>query len=152
METRSRITLLVDELIDLFNRRGMDLPTGLFDRHTQFVLNGAAFEEMLGRSPDDPLILMLARGPAGYRFTVKALQHAVPDAQISRGELAESTIDGTHAVRGQCRLSGHLRGTGQPTDSAIEVELTLDAHGVIDRAAVTIDEKALADLREARLR
>src|SRR4029434_2641734 len=78
----------IDQLIALFNKKGMDLPAGLFDRRTQFLLNGSAYEILLGRSPTDPLILMLARGPSGYRFIVKALQHAVPDAVIERGDLA----------------------------------------------------------------
>jgi hypothetical protein len=76
----------IDELVALFNRRSLDLPGGLFDRRTQFLLNGTPFEAMLGRAPDDPLVLMIARGPAGYRFVVKALQHAVPDARIERGD------------------------------------------------------------------
>ena len=77
----------VDSIIALFNARKMDLPDNFFDRKTQFVINGAAFETLLGRSPDDPLILMLARGPAGFRFAAKALQHAIPDVTIERGEI-----------------------------------------------------------------
>ena len=53
---------------------------------TQFVINGAPFETLLGQPPNDPLVLMLARGPAGFRFTAKALQHAMPDAKLERGE------------------------------------------------------------------
>ena len=33
----------------------------------------------LSTAPNDPLIMMLARGPAGYRFSAKALQHDMPD-------------------------------------------------------------------------
>jgi hypothetical protein len=68
----------VDDLVGLFNRKSMDIPGGLFGRRTQFLLNGTAFEAMLGRAADDPLVLMIARGPAGYRFAIKALQHALP--------------------------------------------------------------------------
>ena len=87
-ENLKRALERIDQLIVLFNKKGMDLPAGLFDRKTQFVLNGAAFETLLGRSATDPLVLMLAHGPAGYRFIVKALHHAVPDATIERGDLA----------------------------------------------------------------
>ena len=59
METGSRVTAMVDQLIELFNKRSMDLPDGVFDRRTQFLVNGTAFEEMLGKSPGDPLVLML---------------------------------------------------------------------------------------------
>ena len=77
----------VDQVIDYFNTRRMDLPDGFFDRQTQFLINGATFESLLSGAPNDPLVMMLARGPAGYRFTAKALQHAIPDAKIERGDL-----------------------------------------------------------------
>ena len=80
----------VDELIALFNRRSMDIPDGLLDRRTQFLLNGTPFEAMLGRAADDPLVLMIARGPAGYRFAIKALQHALPDARVQRGDIEDA--------------------------------------------------------------
>ena len=81
-----------------FNARKLDLPDGFFDRRTQFVINGAPFETLLGQSPNDPLILMLARGPAGFRFTAKALQHAIPDAQIERGEIVTDGDPSTLAI------------------------------------------------------
>jgi hypothetical protein len=62
MEAGSGVTPRIDQLIDLFNHRRGDLPAGLFDRRTQLVLNGRPFEEALGRSPSDPLVLMRARG------------------------------------------------------------------------------------------
>lgn len=106
----------VDRLIAFFNQRSMDLPDGLFDRHTQFLLNGVAFEEMLGRSPDDPLVLMLARGPAGYRFTVKAVQRAMPDTSALRGAVVESPAMGGCTLSCEACLSGHLRGTGEAAE------------------------------------
>ena len=78
----------LDQLIESFNRRKLDLPDHLFDRKTQFVINGASFESLLSATPSEPLVLMLARGPAGYRFIMKALQHAMPDAALERGELS----------------------------------------------------------------
>ena len=72
----------IDQVIAFFNARRMDLPDGFFDRKTQFLINGAPFETLLGQSPTDPLILMLTRGSAGFRFTAKALQHAIPDARV----------------------------------------------------------------------
>ena len=77
----------IDQVIEYFNARRMDLPDGFFDRKTQFVINGAPFETLLSTAPNDPLILMLARGPAGFRFTAKALQHAMPDAKLERGDI-----------------------------------------------------------------
>src|SRR5687768_3335248 len=145
------MTALVDQLIDLFNHRSLDLPDGYFTRHTQFLLNGVPFEAMLGRSPDDPLILMLTRGPAGYRFTAKAVQHAVPDAQLLRGDIDESAGDGGPVVRGQCWLSGHMRGVGEPVDALVGVEMHFRG-GTIARVNATLDEAAIARLQAARLR
>ena len=44
----------IDRIIEYFNARRLDLPDGVFDRRTQFVINGSPFETLLGRSPDDP--------------------------------------------------------------------------------------------------
>jgi hypothetical protein len=108
-----------------------------------------AFEEMLGRPRSDPLVLMLARGPAGYRFTAKAVQHAVPDAHLQRGELAETARDGANVVVAQCRLSGRLRGSGDPIETVVEVTLRFRGD-TVDQAAAVIDAAALDKLQEAR--
>lgn len=145
------VIALVDELVALFNRRSMDLPDRLFTRQTQFVLNGVPFEEVHGRSSSDPLILMLTRGPAGYRFTAKAVQYAIPDAALQRGDLEEVIADGVQVVTGQGWLSGHLRGSGDAAEILIDFELTMHGPGVA-RVAASLDESALAKLQEARLR
>lgn len=151
MEASSRLTALVDELIALFNRRSEDLPDGLFDRRTQFVLNGEPYETMLGRSPSDPLVLMLTRGPAGYRLVAKAMLHAVPDARLERGEF-RPVDDPGRDLRWQCWLSGHLRGTGEAIETLFDAEFNAGTAGAVERAAVRIDERDLARIREARLR
>jgi hypothetical protein len=152
VEAGARLVGHVDELIRHFNQRSMDLPNGLFTRHTQLLLNDVPFEAMLGRSPSDPLVLMIARGPAGYRFVAKAVQHAVPDATLERGEVVASDDNGRITVRTSCWLSGHYRGTGQAANDMFDVALLVTPNGSIEKAAVTIDEVAVARLREARLR
>lgn len=141
----------VGELIALFNRKSLDLPDGLFDRHTQFVLNGTPFEAMLGRPSGDPLVLMIARGPAGYRFALKAMQHAMPDARLERSESPPAGEEDASSRMG-LRLSGHLRGTGAAMDVIVGVRFATNPAGVVTRAEATIDEEPLALLREARLR
>ena len=141
----------IDELITLFNRRSMDIPDGLFDRRTQFVLNGTPFEAMLGRAADDPLVLMIARGPAGYRFAIKALQHALPDARVQRGDPEGPAITGG-AVVVPLTVSGHVRGDRQPVDIAAPVRIVLGASGAMARAEATVDAAVVATLRAARLR
>jgi hypothetical protein len=144
------VVATIDELIALFNRRSLDVPEGLFSRHTQFVLNGIPFEVRLGR-PADPLVLMLARGAAGYRFAVKALQHAVPDATIQRGELLDSAGDAARTIVGQAWLSCHLRETSEPVEILLEV--AIDLTGVTaTRVSVVVDDQELARLQAARLR
>jgi len=149
MATSPRLTAQLDELIALFNRRSLDLPDGLFDRRTQFLLNGKPFEVMLGRSAADPLVLMIARGPAGYRFAMKALQHAVPDARVERGEIETLTEPETWLV--PLWLSGRLRGTEQPVEAVARAVVTAAA-GAVTRTDVELDPQIVELLGVARLR
>jgi hypothetical protein len=55
-------------------------------------------------------------------------------------------------VAWQCWLSGRLRGTDQPLNAMFDAEFSMTGAGVVERAAVTIDQEQLARLREARLR
>jgi hypothetical protein len=144
------LTTQIDRLIELFNRRSDDLPDGFFDRRTQFTLNGVAFEAMLGRPASDPLVLMLARGPAGYRFAAKAVWHAVPDARIERADIEQDAS--TRVARVPCWLSGHLRAASEPADTQFNVEFTVNGAGHVERAALVVDESRLSRIREARLR
>ena len=147
MGAAETLTAAIDQVIAFFNNRRMDLPDGLFERKTQFVINGAAFETLLGQSPNDPLILMLSRGPAGYRFTAKALQHAVPDAQLQRGELASSP----QHVSFQLWLSGTLRDTNEAINTVVDVSLRLGpAGGSVDVAEARVDGAVLEKIRRAR--
>jgi hypothetical protein len=142
------LTAAVDQVIAFFNARRMDLPDGLFERKTQFVINGAPFETLLGQSPNDPLILMLSRGPAGYRFTVTGVHHAVQNAHIDRGDIIS---DGDpFKVQTQLWLSGQLRNSGEPLNVMIAVTLKLTSSGSIEIAAATIEEAALEKIRQAR--
>jgi hypothetical protein len=136
----------VDELLAYFNRRVMDVPEALFDRNAQFTLNGVAFEALLGRSDDDPLIRMIARGPAGYRFAAKPLLHALETVLVSRADFQE---DGAQA-RGRVALRGTLRGTGKVLDEIVNVDLTLTSAGSVMRADVLISDAALEKIRAAR--
>ena len=134
----------IDQVIEYFNKRRMDLPDGFFDRKSQFVINGAPFETLLGRAPDDPLILMLARGPAGYRFTVKALQHAIPDAKIEK-------VSGPTDLEFKLLLKGTLRDTGDSINSLVSVTLRLTAAGSVEIASAEIDPGDLGKIRQARV-
>ena len=140
----------IDELVGLFNRKSLDLPDGLFDRQTRFLLNGTPFEAMLGRPPSDPLVLMIARGPAGYRFAMKALQHAMPDARVERGAVEEPGDDAPGAFVVPFWLSGRLRGTDTPLEAALRAAVVEGDRGGILSVDLAIDPQVLDPLREAR--
>ena len=144
------VSAAIDLIIEYFNKRKLDLPDGFFDRRTQFVINGAPFETLLGRSPDDPLILMLARGPAGFRFAAKALQHAIPDARLERVSMADNGDAPVMAL--ELRLTGKLRGTGEAIDAIVPIVLNRAAQGHVEIAEATLDENALDQIRQARLK
>jgi hypothetical protein len=138
----------IDQVIGYFNARRMDLPDGLFDRRTQFVINGAPFETLLSTAPNDPLIMMLARGPAGFRFSAKALQHAMPDAKLERGEVTSEPTTVTTSVW----LSGTLRGTGEGVNAVAAITLRLAPAGHIEIAEAVLDATILRSIQEARVR
>lgn len=148
MATTETLTATIDRLIALFNAKGMDLPDGFFDRRTQFVLNGAPFETLLGQPPTDPLVLMLARGPAGYRFMAKALQHALPDARVERAEL--DTASDPFLITTRLRLSGTLRGSGERLDTAVVITLKLSEPGRVGVAEAEVAPADLDRLKAAR--
>ncbi len=89
----------IDQVIAYFNARRMDLPDGFFDRRTQFVINGAPFETLLGTAAErsaDPDARARAR-PA-FDSRAKALQHAMPDAKLERGEIVTDGDPSTVAI------------------------------------------------------
>lgn len=147
MAAAEGLTAAIDQVIAFFNAKKMDLPDGFFDRKTQFLVNGVPFESLLGQSPTDPLILMLARGPAGFRFTAKALQHAMPDAHLQRGEV---TAHDPFTAEMTLWLSGTLRHTSEAVRVVADVTLGFNAAGVLATAAAVIDEQMLDKIREAR--
>jgi hypothetical protein len=139
----------IDQTIAYFNARKMDLPDGFFDRRTQFVINGAPFETFLSTAPNDPLILMLARGPAGFRFVAKALQHAMPDAKLERGDVI--TDGDPFKITSKMWLSGKLRGSGEAVNALIAVTLKLAQAGHIEIAEAAMDATDLEKIQKARL-
>ena len=136
----------LDDLIACFNRRVMDVPDGFFDRNSRFTLNGRTFEAMLGRTDDDPLVRMIARGAAGYRFAAKPLLHALETVLVSRMDF---NVEDTRA-RAVVALRGTLRGSGTVLDELVTIDLGLTASGSVDRADVMIGEGALDRIRAAR--
>ena len=46
---QTALVTAIDQVSRYFNARKLDLPDGFFDRRTQFVINGAPFETLLGQ-------------------------------------------------------------------------------------------------------
>ena len=155
MAASQGVIAAIDRVIEYFNARRMDLPDGFFDRKTQFLVNGASFESLLSAAPNDPLVLMLARGPAGFRFAAKALQHAMPDASIHRTpssmESGSLSTGGPDVLAFQLRLSGTLRGAGEAVNALIEITLRMAPAGPVEIAEAIIDTATLAKIKAARV-
>ena len=140
------LDLRIDQLLAYFNRHVLDVPDGLIDRNTSYRLNGVPYEELLGRDASDPLVRLITRDAAGYRFAVKALLHAVPDASLTRLDLSLSSGSGTATVA----MRGMLRGTAGQIDERIQIEFRTTASETLDWVDVLVPEAVLERLRLAR--
>ena len=136
----------IDQLLASFNRRLLDVPAGLLDKNAQFLLNGVSYEEMLGRSAEDPLVRLIARGAAGYRLAMTALLRALEQAHAARGAFVESATGASGVVL----LAGRLRGSSDTFEQVVDVEADVNAAGGIVRVKAAMPAGALARLREAR--
>ena len=136
----------LDQLVVYFNRRVLNVPDDLLNRNTQFLLNGVAYETMLGRSPTDPLVRMITRGAAGYRFAATVVLHALESARLLCGDF---NVSAQHAS-GTFVLSGVLRGTDNNFKEVVTVDLTLTDNDIVSVASVHLSEEGLAQLRTAR--
>jgi len=139
-------------LVSLFNRGSLDLPDALLDRNARFRLNGVSYEESLGRSPDDPLVRLIARGPGAYRFLAKAVHYAIPDARLTLGALTRCSRPSGFGLEGSATLTGAPRGSAEPFAADCDVALTFDVSGHLVDVTVKLDEGLLARLRAARAR
>ena len=149
----------IDQVIAFFNARKLDLPDGFFDRRTQFLINGVPFETLLGQSPNDPLVLMLARGPAGFRFTHEgaAARHPRRKGRApfdSRSDAPDrfAQTGGPSTMALDLLLSGSPAGTGEAVNAVVSITLRLAAAGHVEIAEASLDEPILEKIREARLR
>ncbi len=102
----------LDALVAAFNRGSLDVPAHFFTPRTTFSLNGRSYESLLGGSPDDALIRLLARGAAGYRTAAKALQYALQRPVITVESLSGPDASGFQTA--SIRVLGELRDSSQP--------------------------------------
>lgn len=146
-------SLLLDRLsalVGLFDDGSLDLPDGLITHETVYRLNGVAYDATLGRPAGDPLARLVGRGAAGYRFLVKALRFAVPDARLVVGALERTPQDDGCRLTGSGRLHGTLRGSGQAVASDADLSFTFDAHGRLIAIDVSVSPEDVARILAAR--
>jgi hypothetical protein len=110
------------------------VPSDFLTPRTTFSLNGTPYESLLGGSPDDPLIRLLARGAAGYRTAAKALQYAVREPLVSMESVSETGSAAHRVVHG--RVTGHLRDTGEACDYGFTLTLSFEQGQVLSVDAV----------------
>lgn len=138
-------------LVALFNEGGLDVPDDLIGRQCVFRLNGVAYEDTMGRPVSDPLVRLVARWPAAYRFLAQALRYAVPDARVDVERLVAGGGTAGDLVTGGARVTGTLRGGGALAARA-NLALVIDARGRVTEIAAVADEAALEAIAKARER
>ena len=138
----------VDELIAAFNRGSLDVPANFFTARTTFTLNQRPYESLLGGSPDDPLIRLLARGAAGYRTAAKALQYALTSPTIIIESFTDAGASGSHVA--SLRVEGRWRDTGEPFSGLATLRLG-GAGSELASVDVLCAEEYLARIAASRL-
>jgi hypothetical protein len=145
-------TLLIDRLsalVALFGRGSLDLPDGALTPNTVYRLNGVAYDETLGR-PNDPLARLVGRGPGGYRFLLKALRFALPDARLAIGALDRTPTDGGCRLAGVGHLEGTLRGSGGAFGEDVGLAFSFDDAGRLIAIDAELAAPQVARLQAAR--
>jgi hypothetical protein len=151
----SPLSVKVLELVALFNRQKQDLPDGLLDKNCTFTLNGRAYQDHLGRRPGDPLVRLIACGPAGYRFLTTALRYAVETPRIT---LDESSLtehderDGARTIASDGTLTGTLRGDAESSRTSFHLAVRAGSDGVVREIAVLLGDADYERILAARRR
>jgi len=139
----------IARLAAFFNEGGLDVPDDLIARQCSFRLNGEAYEDTMGRPVSDPLVRLVARGPAAYRLLAQALRYAVPDARVSLDRLVAGGGTRGDLVTGTAHVTGTLRGGDGLTASA-NLALVIDPQGRLTEVAAIVDEAVLTAIAKAR--
>jgi hypothetical protein len=146
-------TTLLDRLsalVDLFGRGSLDLPDGVLTHDTVYRLNGVSYDATLGRPDGDPLARLVGRGSGGYRFLLKALRFALPDARLTIGALERTSLDAGCRLAGAGNVAGTLRGSGDAFAADVALAFTFDDDGRLLAIDVQCDPAAVALIQAAR--
>jgi hypothetical protein len=146
-------TILLDRLsslVALFDRGSLDLPDATLTHDTVYRLNGVAYDSTLGRPAGDPLARLVGRGAGGYRFLIKALRFALPDARLVIGTLERTSLEAGCRLAGNGRLEGTLRGTGEAFAARVDLGFTFDDLGRLTAIDAGLEPGQVARIQDAR--
>jgi hypothetical protein len=149
------MTTLADKLARLaqaFNEGSLDVPEGLIDRGCVFRLNGVAYEDTMGRPLTDPIVRMVARGPAAYRFLAQAVRYALPDARLEVAEVVADHPTGATLATTTASLEGTLRGSTTGFSAQAGVAMVTADSGLLREVAVILDDSHVEAIAAARRR
>jgi len=139
-------------LVKAFNARSLDVPEGLLDRGCVFRLNGVTYEETMGRPVTDPIVRLVARGPAAYRFLAQALRYALPDAEVSLDVLVPDAAGRAPLVSTMATVEGTLRGGDTRLRARAAVALVVGETGLVQELAAMVNDDQVRAIRDARTR
>ena len=140
------------QLAQAFNERRLDVPPGLIDRGCVFRLNGVAYEDTMGRPVSDPIVRLVARGPAAYRFLAQAMRYALPDARVAVEDVEPGDASPGQLASATASVEGTLRGQSSPFRTSVALALVIGEHGLVRELAAMMDEQHVDAIREARQR
>lgn len=149
----NRLVTLADRIHRLaqsFNDGSLDVPEALLDRACVFRLNGTSYEDTMGRPLSDPIVRMVARGPAAYRFLAQAVRYAMPDARVTLSNVVPAQPAGPALATATASLAGTLRGSAETFRAQAAVAFVTGGNGLVRECAVLLDEAHVAAISAAR--
>jgi hypothetical protein len=152
--TSSPLWTRVLELTALFNQQSADLPNRLLHDDCVFRLNGRAYHEQLGRPASDPLVRLIGRGPAGYRFLLTRLRYAMahPRLALDEATMQEQEYPDGRIVNARGTLIGTLRAQEGSVSLPCAVSVRASADGWVHELAVLIGDADVERIMAARYR
>lgn len=139
-------------LVQLFNGHSLDVPDALLDRACVFRLNGVAYEDTMGRPTTDPIVRMVARGPAAYRFLGQAVRYALPDVRLHLSAVVPAQPEAAGLATATATIEGTLRGAEGEFSARAAVAFVTAASGLVCEVGVMLDEAHVAAILDARRR
>ena len=135
----------------LFNARKLDLPDGFFDRKTQFVINGAPFETLLGavadRSADPDARAWPRRFPVHGQGAATCVPGRAHRSRRDRHDEPDPLDPDPVVAVGQLRGSGE-RLNGDRRDAALAPVVVAEQRSMSSRSVAECHDASIAGIRQ----